>query len=143
MRLSEHFGDSEFACHCGCGFGAHPGDVNPLLVAGLEELRAKLGGLPIRIRSGCRCASYNASKRVGGAPLSLHVKGDAADIRVKGMHASDLYVAATGIVAFGGLGLSDLAVGGFVHVDVRPRLPSGEFARWKYLEGRESVWKQA
>lgn len=141
MKLSEHFDDSEFACRCGCGFGAHPGDVSPALLAGLEELRAQLGR-PIRIRSGCRCPAHNV--KMGGAAHSGHKNGSAADIGVEGMTARGLYDAAAGIAAFGGFGLADWEVGGFVHVDVRPKLSAGEATRWRYWAGGRRVpWDRA
>ena len=48
-----------------------------LLAAGLEDVRAALGGLPLRINSGYRCPALN--RAVGGARLSAHMSGHAAD----------------------------------------------------------------
>ena len=48
-----------------------------LLAAGLEDVRAALDGLPIRINSGYRCPALN--RIVGGARLSAHLDGWAAD----------------------------------------------------------------
>ena len=47
------------------------------LAVGLEDVRAALDGLPIRINSGYRCPALN--RIVGGARLSAHMSGHAAD----------------------------------------------------------------
>ena len=47
------------------------------LAVGLEDVRAALDGLPIRINSGYRCPALN--RIVGGARLSAHLDGWAAD----------------------------------------------------------------
>jgi uncharacterized protein YcbK (DUF882 family) len=127
MTLSEHFRSSEFACPC-CGLAA----VVPALVAALEELRTKLGGKPIRITSGFRCASHNAA--VGGARSSQHLTGRAADVYVRGMSGLELYALARTIPAFHGFGVG----GSWLHVDVRP---GPAIARWKYdRDGRQYAW---
>lgn len=48
-----------------------------LLAAGLEDVRTALGNLPLRINSGYRCPALN--RAVGGARLSAHMSGHAAD----------------------------------------------------------------
>ena len=47
------------------------------LAAGLEEVRAALGNKPMRINSGYRSPKLN--RAVGGARLSAHMAGYAAD----------------------------------------------------------------
>ena len=47
------------------------------LAVGLEDVRAALDGLPLRINSGYRCPALN--RAVGGARLSAHLSGHAAD----------------------------------------------------------------
>lgn len=121
-RLSPHFTRAEFACKCGCKFAS----PDPALVAGLQALRDALDK-PVIITSGCRCAKHNAA--AGGAKGSMHVAGKAADIRVAGMGARELYEAAVRVPQFRGFGV-DLARG-FVHVDVRDVT-----ARWMYQGGR-------
>lgn len=71
--LSEHFSESEFACH-------HCGElkVNPRLIELLEELRYNAGGLPLEINSGYRCPYWNEHE--GGAERSQHIFGNAADV---------------------------------------------------------------
>jgi uncharacterized protein YcbK (DUF882 family) len=125
-KLSAHFSRKEFECRCGCGFC----DVDALLIAGLEALRATIHK-PIIVLSGCRCGKHNAAE--GGASKSLHVSGRAADIRVKGMTARTLYAAARLIPEFKGYGVSDR--GAFLHVDVREHS-----ARWCYKDGLHTKW---
>lgn len=76
--LTDHFSRHEFACRCGCGFDG----VDPELVTLLEEIRQHYDR-PVIVQSGCRCENHN--RRVGGAVLSWHRYGKAADIRVKGL----------------------------------------------------------
>lgn len=77
-QLSTHFKKSEFACKCGCGFD----DINQELVDIVEDVRCYFDS-PTVINSGCRCEKHN--RAVGGTPLSQHVLGKAADIKVKGV----------------------------------------------------------
>jgi uncharacterized protein YcbK (DUF882 family) len=125
-RLSAHFTREEFACRDGCGFNA----IDSRLVNGLELLRLQLGR-PVEVLSGCRCPKHNAA--VGGEPDSQHLLGKAADIRVGGMPARELYAAAVKVVQFRGFGVDDER--GFVHVDVRL-----VGARWCYRGGRQVAW---
>jgi uncharacterized protein YcbK (DUF882 family) len=127
-RLSANFLASEFACRCGCG----QVKVDQRLVDGLQALRGDLGR-PILVTSGYRCSEHNA--RVGGAANSQHVLGRAADIRVPGMTAAELYAAACQLPQFSGFGRDDAR--GFLHVDVREHP-----ARWCYLDGRQAAWTE-
>ena len=77
-KLSEHFQANEFACKC-CGYTI----LDTELVVLLEKLRNKVGK-PLKITSGYRCPAHNA--KVGGAPLSRHVAGLAADVRWEGFN---------------------------------------------------------
>lgn len=114
-RLSEHFLEEEFACHC-CGSVL----VYPELVQKLEDLR-QLAGAPVVITSGYRCASYN--KAVGGVDNSYHTLGRAADIWVYAISPQQLaHMAET--AGFNGIGIYPGQ--GFVHVNVR-----GNRARWE------------
>ncbi len=125
--LTPNFRRSEFACQCGCGFDS----IASSLVAGLQALR-DLIQRPIVVLSGCRCPAHNAA--VGGTPHSQHVLGKAADIRVSGMTARELYAAATSVPQFHGFGVDDER--GFLHVDVRESA-----ARWCYRQGCETPWR--
>lgn len=108
LKLSEHFYQKEFTCHCGCG----ETKVDMTLIIKLEELRTALGNKPIIITSGYRCPLHN--KRCGGVKNSQHQYGKAADIKVVGMSPSYIGKKAREI------GFSFVKVySGWVHVDVR------------------------
>jgi uncharacterized protein YcbK (DUF882 family) len=126
MKLSPNFDSAEFACSCGCGYQT----PDPDLIAGLQALRDSLGK-PVVILSGCRCASHNAA--IGGAAKSQHVLGKAADIRVPGMIAQQIYAAARYIPKFHGFGVSYEE--NYVHLDVR-ETP----AKWCYLNAATVPW---
>ena len=124
---SPHFSDSELSCHgmastppCGCG-GVN--ECQQELVDALEALRKV--GLPIAVDDAYRCPVHNAA--VGGAPNSEHMRGIAADIKITGMTAAEMYQAALNIPAFanGGIGVAEHQ--GYIHVDTR-----GVSARWCY-----------
>lgn len=111
--LSPHFSRDEFV-DARTGHYIRP----PVkLLQLLEELRGKTGR-PLVIVSGHRCVSTN--RRVGGAPRSRHIAGDAVDLR-PGV-ATVAEAARAGAVGIGERG------GWAVHVDVRP----GPAARWSY-----------
>lgn len=82
--INQYFGREEFACSCGCGFDA----VDKILLDVLTETREHFNA-PLTITSGCRCESHN--KTIGGAKKSYHVRGKAADIKVKGFDAMSVY----------------------------------------------------
>lgn len=92
----------------------------------LETLRRVLGDHPITILSGYRTPQHN--KAVGGAGLSQHCQGRAADIAVSGVapsvvHAAALKLHDTGAIRLAGLGLYSR----WVHVDQRT---APGLARW-------------
>ena len=111
MKLSENFTTEEFCCKCPCDTVR----VDLRIVDALEKLRTVVG--PIAIESGYRCPAHN--KAVGGVENSPHKRGMAADIRVGGMLAADLYRKAKDLGIFTGIGLS--IEGNYVHVDVMDR----------------------
>ena len=114
--LSENFKESEFACK---GKGTLPTQgIDPKLLELLESIRAHFDA-PIKINSGYRSPEHNA--KVGGAKGSYHVKGMAADIVVRGVPASKVYLYLNE-THNGGVG----AYQRFTHVDVR----KGK-ARWQ------------
>lgn len=113
MKLSENFTTDEFVCKCGCDTVR----VDLRIVDALEKLRAAISDIPIEVLSGYRCPTHN--KAVGGVENSPHKRGMAADIRVFGMPAVDLYRKARDLGIFTGIGLS--VEGNYVHVDVMDR----------------------
>lgn len=114
-RLSEHFLEEEFACHC-CGMVM----VQPELVKKLEGLRRLAGG-PVVVTSGYRCPANN--KSVGGVVNSYHTRGMVADVFVYAISPQQLAEMAEQ-VGFDGIGIYQEQ--GFVHVDVR-----GYRTRWE------------
>lgn len=84
MNLSEHFTLDEFtasqeAARRGIDNTPSPQIVETLRVTarGLEQVREKLGGLPIIVSSGYRCPALNTA--VGGQRWSQHMIGQAVD----------------------------------------------------------------
>ena len=124
MKLTRNFDSTELQCQDLCG-----GNVTMDFVRKLQELRDACG-FSLPISSGFRCSEHN--KKVGGAPGSRHMYGDAADISTGGMtsiqklqlinHATQL--------GFTGIGLSPV----FCHVDTRP----GPVVLWFYPIGKSS-----
>lgn len=118
--LSKNFSASEFSCkHCG------EENINPELIDALQRLRDMVG-VPIDVNSGYRCPQHPESIK---SPTSQHVKGNAADIVIRGFTVEEMYSAAKKIPEFmnGGIGVYD---DGFIHVDVR-----GQKARWARKNG--------
>lgn len=114
--LTEHFAWSEFHAP---GVSIPPpyrGNIR-LLAAKLEQLRILLGNVPIHITSGYRSPKQN--KLCGGAKLSQHLVGKAADIWCDGITPEKIAEKASHI--FGGIGIYKT----FTHVDTRNGI-----ARW-------------
>jgi zinc D-Ala-D-Ala carboxypeptidase len=85
MQLTEHFSLEELvASQTAARLGidnAAPDRLLPhlhLLAAGLERVRAVLGGRAVHVNSGYRCPELNRS--IGGSGASRHMEGLAADI---------------------------------------------------------------
>jgi hypothetical protein len=66
--MARHFSAAEISCRCGCGLNS----PDPLLIEDLDDVRDELG-MPIVLKSLCRCAAWNAHE--GGAPNSAHLVG--------------------------------------------------------------------
>lgn len=113
--LSKNFTRKDFKCPCGCTRQM----VDSELVEKLQAIRDKLGKA-IKVTSGYRCITHNASKTVGGSPNSKHRYGMAADWRMVNRSINPV---ALGILAqavgFGGIGIYWHSRGAFVHADTR------------------------
>jgi uncharacterized protein YcbK (DUF882 family) len=124
----KYFTSQELACkHCGVN------KTTPELQAALDAFR-ELAGQPVIVDDAYRCPVHNAE--VGGVKGSQHVLGTAADIRIEGLTAMDLYRLAVQIPAFenGGIGRDDHE--NYLHVDVRTTP-----ARWCYgTDGKQIPW---
>lgn len=111
-KLSTNFRVKEFQSHDGTESILIDSD----LVTILQLIRDHFGS-PVTINSAYRTPSYNA--KVGGKSTSYHVKGQAADIVVKGVHPVIVGMYAEKINT-GGIGVYAYSDGeGFVHVDTR------------------------
>ncbi len=88
--------------------------VKALVLAVLQPLRDAVG-LPLVVTSGYRCPELN--RAVGGVPSSQHVKGEAADVAVRGMTPRQLAVRVRDL----GLPFDQMILyPGFVHLSHRP-----------------------
>lgn len=84
--FTAYFKASEFKCKCGkCNSSAY---LNPKLVTYLDQLRIDFGK-PVVITSGIRCKKYNDSLP-GSSKTSLHLRGNAADVYIKGVKPDDI-----------------------------------------------------
>lgn len=72
LHGSEYFSTKEFACKCGCGFGAQEYHIASDLIHALHCLRVKIN-LPFVVTSGARCLKHNTASE-GGA-RSTHMAG--------------------------------------------------------------------
>lgn len=112
MKISKHFDHNEFKCKCGQAHDFHMYDG---LIYILEELRNYYES-PVIITSGYRCPTHNDN--VGGAKNSFHMKGMAADVKVKGVNPKDVYKHLCEVYdSHCGLGFIEYKT--FVHIDVR------------------------
>lgn len=92
---------------------ADSGCLNGSLRSAVSAVAASYGS--VTVSSTCRSAGHNA--RVGGAPKSYHLSGDAVDFRVSG----NISGAASYLASLGG-GYKHYG-GGLFHVDTGPRRP--------------------
>lgn len=110
-KLSTNFKVKEFACKDGSDAIL----IAPRLVMILQSIRSHFGK-PVTIHSSYRTPQYNASPQVGGAPLSQHVYGCAADVSIKGVTPQEIATYARSLMPdWGGVGVYPT----FTHVDVR------------------------
>ena len=114
-KLSKNFKVKEFSCKgksCGCKETL----IDDQLVEYLQNIRDHFGK-KVTITSAHRCASHNRSVR--GATSSRHIKGQAADIKVKDVAPREVakYAESIGVK---GIGLYETANDGyFTHIDTR------------------------
>ena len=109
-QITPHFKVREFAC----SDGSDVVFVAPSLVDILEAIRVHFGR-PVKVTSGYRTVSYNASIK-NSSKKSQHCNGLAADIKVEGHTPAEVYAYADKLLGeHGGLGIYNT----FVHVDVR------------------------
>lgn len=94
-------------------WAANSGCLNGTLRSAVAYVAANYGS--VTVNSTCRSAGHNA--RVGGAPKSYHLSGDAVDLRVHG----NVSGAARYLASLGG-GYKHYG-GGLFHVDTGPRRP--------------------
>ena len=136
LRDGKWFAVAEMACHDGTPYPEEEADRLVILFSQLDLLRDRWGG-PLRVVSGFRSDVYNA--RIGGARLSRHVAGDAVDLQpivkpaamvaaVKRLHElAETMVIGGALKHVGGLGYY---AGKWIHLDCRPKPPSGHVALW-------------
>lgn len=108
IKLSNNFYSKEFDCKCG---KCNKTIIDAELVNYLQLIRNYFNK-PVIINSGYRCAAHN--KAVGGATLSKHRFGMAADIVIKGVQPKAIAAHAE-TLGIKGIGLYP----SFVHVDTR------------------------
>ena len=118
-RITPHFIREEFACKgktCGC----HGNTVDVNLAKALNLLRLHFNQ-PVKITSGFRCKKHN--KAISGSKNSQHMKGKAADFKVKNTSPRKVYLYLTDMYP-DKYGIGQYKT--FVHLDVRENK-----ARWR------------
>lgn len=147
LQITPHFRLREFglpadkATEYGFAEAPYPAEwveprLRPLCLA-LERLRDACGGRAVAVISGYRPREYDLRRIAAGhrgvSPNSQHHQGLAADVRVAGLAAPQVYQIAlrlhsTSQVELGGLGF--YASQDFVHVDLRQLLQPGRLRTW-------------
>ena len=120
MKLSKNFSLQEFASKDGADFPAEVIENLKDLAENLQAIRDEIGQ-PITITSGYRSPAHN--KAIKGAKHSFHVKGMAADIKVKDMTPKEvkaivLRLMKEGKILKGGV----KSYGTWLHYDIRGEL---------------------
>lgn len=117
-KLSPNFSPKELASQ---------GDESIFIVKdalkGLQAIRKAYGG-PLTINSAYRDPAHNV--KVGGSPKSQHVQGIAFDIHIKDKEMGRKLEAIAVKAGAGAVGRYPT----FIHVDFRPRKPTGEIYSW-------------
>jgi uncharacterized protein YcbK (DUF882 family) len=116
-KITTNFSLEEFNCKDGSEM---PNDVmiNIIKLAkNLQVLRDAVGKT-ITITSGYRSPKYNL--KIGGAKDSQHIKGTAADIKVKGMTPKEVAKVIEGLIANGKMTQGGIGIySSWVHYDCR------------------------
>lgn len=114
-RISAHFTLREHVCK-GCGGSCgNPQPAHPDLYPKLDRIREAIDE-PLIVTSGYRCEAHNA--KVGGAPRSRHLYGDAVDVKPASgrQDVLDEIVRQAVTLGFRGIKRYDR----WVHLDLRP-----------------------
>ncbi len=99
-KITMFFRPSEFECPC-CGMYL----MDDLTVVRLDILRRRCG-FPIIIESAYRCAKHNQDEKIKGATHSMHLLGQAVDIKSRLMTSSELHmIVMMGLNLFDGFGM--------------------------------------
>jgi uncharacterized protein YcbK (DUF882 family) len=125
MQLTKNFNLSEFQCKCGCEMPDFVKKNVEELAKDLQVIRDKVG-VGFTPNSAYRCPKHN--QIIGGVKTSQHLKGKAADIKIKGIEPSEVAdliedLMKTEAITKGGVGRYN----SFTHVDIR-----GTNARWDF-----------
>ena len=122
-KITTNFSLEEFNSKCGRPI---PNNVLPNIInlaKNLQVLRDALGK-SITITSGYRSPEHNAKRK--GAKNSQHIKGTAADIKVKGMTPKEVALVIEGLIEQGKIKQGGIGIyPSWVHYDIR-----GTKARW-------------
>ena len=122
-KLTKNFSLQEFNSKCGKDI---PNEILPNIIElakNLQVLRDEVNK-PISITSGYRSPEHNA--KVKGAKNSQHIKGTAADIKVKGMTPKEVALVIEGLIEQGKIKEGGIGIyRTWVHYDIR-----GKKARW-------------
>ena len=120
----KYFTEAELSCHCK-NLECDGGEMKPSFMERLIKLREELG-FAFPISSAYRCYAHN--KSIGGAKDSLHLKGQAVDIRVSRDQAYQIVERARRF-GFRGIGVSQKGNSRFVHLDNRDQR---DVSFWSY-----------
>jgi zinc D-Ala-D-Ala carboxypeptidase len=88
--------------------------MDPAFLIKLQRLR-DLWGKPLSVTSGVRCRHHNAD--VGGSPVSQHLLGKAADLRIDSTRDGETLQELAIKAGMGGIGL----YASWIHVDDGPQ----------------------
>lgn len=139
VAVGRFFDLSEFHCRGELPPESVQPAIRELCLRVLDPLRVAVGR-PIRITSGWRSSTVNQA--VGGSRTSMHLTGEAADIKADGLAAADLLraIRAAGILVDQAIGY-DPERGGHVHVAfATKRRNRGEYL-WAPVAGGYRTWK--